>query len=92
MPRSGIAESYGSFNPSFLRNPILFSIVVISPCIPSNSTRGSPFLHILSSIYCFSWSVFYVCVSISVFYINSFVSFIIIIFKFSTFNGFFLKK
>ena len=31
---------------------ILFSIVVVSIYIPTNSVRGLPFLHILSSIYC----------------------------------------
>ena len=31
---------------------VLSSIVVVSVCIPANSTRGFPFLHTLSSIYC----------------------------------------
>ena len=31
---------------------ILFSIVAISIYIPTNSARGFPFLHTLSSIYC----------------------------------------
>ena len=30
----------------------LFSIVAVLVCIPTNSVRGFPFLHILSSIYC----------------------------------------
>ena len=36
----------------FLRNPILFCILVVSIYIPTTNTRGFPFLHILSSIYC----------------------------------------
>ena len=31
---------------------ILFSIVAVLVCIPTNSVRGFPFLHTLSSIYC----------------------------------------
>ena len=30
----------------------LFSIVAVVVCIPTNSVRGFPFLHTLSSIYC----------------------------------------
>ena len=30
----------------------LFSIVAVLVCIPTNSARGFPFLHTLSSIYC----------------------------------------
>ena len=30
----------------------LFTIVAISICIPTNSVRRFPFLHIISSIYC----------------------------------------
>ena len=43
MPRSGIAESYGSSIFSFLRTSILFSIVVIPIYIPSNSVGKVPF-------------------------------------------------
>ena len=44
MPSSGIAVSYGSLIPSFLRNlcPPLFSIVAVSIYIPTNSARGFP--------------------------------------------------
>ena len=31
---------------------LLFSIVAVLVCIPTNSVRGFPFLHTLSSIYC----------------------------------------
>ena len=50
MPSSGIAVSYGSLIPSFLRNlcPPLFSIVAVSIYIPTNSARRFPFLHNLS--------------------------------------------
>ena len=37
----------------------LFSIVAVLVCIPTNSVRGLPFLHTLSSIYClysFKWT------------------------------------
>ena len=54
---------------------ILFSIVVISVFIPTNSARGFPFLHILSSIHCLKifailtsvrWYliVFFTCISL----------------------------
>ena len=36
----------------FKGNSMLFSIVTVSIYIPTNSVRGFPFLHILSSIYC----------------------------------------
>ena len=52
MPSSGIAGSYGSSISSFLRNLPLFSIMAVPVCIPTNSVRGFPFLHTLSSIYC----------------------------------------
>ena len=53
MPSSGIAGSYGDFIPSFFYGiSILFSIVAVSIYILTNSTRGFPFLHTLSGIYC----------------------------------------
>ena len=54
MPRSGIAESYGGFIPSFLKeSPYLpSSLVAVTIYIPTNSARAFPFLHTLSSIYC----------------------------------------
>ena len=44
MPSNGIVWSYGSFSLSFLKGiSILFSIVAVSICIPTNSARGFPF-------------------------------------------------
>ena len=50
MFKSGIAESYGSSTfVFFLRNFILFYIVAVPVCIPSNSVGGFPSLqHLLS--------------------------------------------
>ena len=36
----------------FLKESPHFSIVAVQVCIPTNSVRGFPFLHTLSSIYC----------------------------------------
>ena len=44
MPKSGIAGSYGSSRYSFLRYPILSSIVLVPAYIPTNSAGGFPFL------------------------------------------------
>ena len=35
----GIAGSYGRFTPNFLKNHIMFSILAIEICIPTNSAR-----------------------------------------------------
>ena len=52
MPSIGIAGLYGSYISSFLRNLHMFSIMAVLVCILTNSARGFPFLHTLSSIYC----------------------------------------
>ena len=36
----------------FFKKSTLFSIAAVLVCIPTNSVRGFPFLHTLSSIYC----------------------------------------
>ena len=46
MPSSGIAGSYGSSISSILR---YLHTVAVLVCIPTNSVRGFPFLHTLSS-------------------------------------------
>ena len=51
MSRSGIAGSDGGLFPLFKGISILSSIVAVSIYIPTNSARGFPFLHTLSSIY-----------------------------------------
>ena len=43
--------SYGSFTSSFFKESPLFSTVGILVCIPTNSVRGFPFLHTLSSMF-----------------------------------------
>ena len=61
MPRNGIAGSYGGFSPSFLRNLHTF-IDAASIYIPTNSTKTfCPFLHTLSSIYCFPSNCMRMC-------------------------------
>ena len=49
MPSSGIAGLYGSFILVFKEISMLSSIVAVSTYIPTNSARGYPFLHILST-------------------------------------------
>jgi len=56
IPRGGIAGSYGSiiFSLVFFFFPSetyrLFPIVAVPICIPTNSVRGFPFLHIVANI------------------------------------------
>ena len=45
MLRSGIAGSYGTSIAIFSGISTLFSIVAVLVCIPTNSVRGFPFLH-----------------------------------------------
>ena len=64
MSSSRMAGSHGNFIPSFLRNPhiVPFKKYIrkttvpftfpVSIYFPTNSTRGFPFLHIISSTYC----------------------------------------
>ena len=52
MPSSGILGHMAVLFPVFLGISILFSIVAVLVCIPTNIVRGFPFLHTLSSIYC----------------------------------------
>ena len=45
----GVAKSQTCWATELI---ILFFIVAVSICIPTNSARGFPFIHTLSSIYC----------------------------------------
>ena len=51
-PRVGLLDHMIVLFLVFQGTSILFSIVTVSIYIPTNSARGFPFLHILSSIYC----------------------------------------
>ena len=51
-PAVGLLGRMAVLFPVFKGISTLFSIVVVLVCIPSNSVRGLPFLHTLSSIYC----------------------------------------
>ena len=52
VPRSGIAESYGSSMFSFWEPSILFSTVAIPIYVPISSVQGLSFFHILANICC----------------------------------------
>ena len=49
--QSGIAGSYSTSILNFFRNSILLSTVAAPIYIPTNSTQGFPFLHILANTY-----------------------------------------
>ena len=53
IPRSGVAGSYGSSVFIFSSKLHLFSIVVASNYLLTNSVGGFPFLHILTNMYSF---------------------------------------
>ena len=52
-PAVGLMGHKAVLFPVFKGISTLFSIVAVLVCIPTNSARGFPFLHTLSSIYCF---------------------------------------
>ncbi|CAI9155653.1 unnamed protein product [Rangifer tarandus platyrhynchus] len=52
MPRMGLLGHMAVLFPVFKEISTLFSIVAVLVCIPTNSVRGFPFVHTLSSIYC----------------------------------------
>ena len=58
-PAVGLLGHMAVLFPVFEGISTLFSIVAVLVCIPTNSVRGFPFLHTLSSIYCFkSFKIF----------------------------------
>ena len=52
-PGVGLLDHMVALFLVFKGNSIFFSIVALPVYIPTNSDGGVPFLHILSSIYCF---------------------------------------
>src|SRR5574337_870573 len=50
-PAVGLLDHKAVLFPVFSGISTLFSIVAVLVCIPTNSVRGFPFLHTLSSIY-----------------------------------------
>ena len=52
MPRVGLLGHMAVLFPVFKEISTLFSIAAVLVYIPTNSVRGFPFLHTLSSIYC----------------------------------------
>ena len=54
IPRSGIAGSKGRSIFNYLSISILLSTVAAPICIPTNSAKRFPFLHVLASTCCFS--------------------------------------
>ena len=51
-PEVGLLGYMAVLFPVFKEISTLFSIVAVLVCIPTNSVRGFPFFHTLSSIYC----------------------------------------
>ena len=51
MPEVGLLGHMAVLFPVFKGISMLFSIVAVLVCIPTNSVRGFPFLHTLSSIH-----------------------------------------
>ena len=51
-PTVGLLGHMAVLFPVFKGIPTLFSIVAVLVCIPTNSVKGLPFFHTLSSIYC----------------------------------------
>ena len=51
-PEVGLLGHMAVLIPVLKEISTLFSIAAVLVCIPTNSVRGFPFLHTLSSIYC----------------------------------------
>ena len=56
--QNGNARSYGDFTFYFLRNHILFSIVVAQFYILTSGAEGFQFFHILTNIFCLLFKFF----------------------------------